>query len=366
MATFSPKLPGYNLTDGDQILDNNGIVWEWNAEKGEWLQKGKIETIPDVNEVSDGLVTPEIKSKIDLLRELIDNGYRFNKFKLRTDVDNPYYYLFHSSDDLIRFIPEGPSRLRIEVDQSRLYQKLLRNVCIGPKGTRGATGNTGRAGIAADDEQFKIPSISGDIVTVNEEVATPITTAISLRFYDSDDQEVADVRVPISPTEPIDIVTVEDISVDETSTTAYYEPSSSEGDGTLKATIRFTGSISDIANWRYKARQVGPTGPAGDDGDSFLEIVNELLPDPNIYCTNAIVSARKSGEANVAYLTKELFENIVVSRLSATAGALPPSNLLEAKFVAAEVTTRSNKYIGVFDMAKRFDPTQSSTTICAP
>jgi len=248
---FKPKLPSLGNKDKDQIVDSAGNIYEFNSEQEEWIYKG---IVPDPDLVGfsvDGLVSPDVFRKLSLIQELIERGFDFSNFKLNSDVSNPYYYLFHSSDDLIRFIPEknvvprkvvvsgsitdlvlsqgittigvsganftsdlsglvlevdfnkyvvlsntsntiklagetslkvGDSfkvvspeliktQLRIEVDRSKLYQKLVRNCCVGPKGKQGLQGDKGTNGIPADNEKFQLPisTTDGAFVWINLE-----------------------------------------------------------------------------------------------------------------------------------------------------------------------------------------------------
>ncbi len=343
-----PKLPSkLYLDDREQVVDTTGNVWEYNSEKNEFLYKGQVTSIPDVTETQDGLVTPDVERTLELIQELVDQGYKFGKFRLKTDTINPYYFYFHSSDDLIKFKPEGQSRLRIEVDEARLYQRLLKQCCVGPKGRTGEQGDPGKNGKAAAKEIFRTPnSVVGGLIEIATTVASPIDTPISLRLFDAAKKQVAEFLVSIANSE-LQFVLDEAIDIEETGLDVSYD----------EATSAFTAKIkvlnADVSKWSYKIRQKGATGEDGEDGNPFLEVINELLPDPSLHSTSAIVSVRKSGQNNVVYLEKAVFERITVSRLSATAGALPPRDILKAKFVAAEVTTRNSKDIGYFDLESR-------------
>lgn len=342
-----PKLPSkLYLEDKERVADKSGNIWEYNSEKNEFLYKGQVTTLPEVGYDVDGLVTPDIYQTLALIQELIDQGVQFGKFKLKTDVENPYFFYFHSSDDLIKFDPEAQDVLRMEVDLARLYQKLLKQCCIGPKGRKGETGDPGKAGRAAANEVFiKVP-FEDDRVIISANVPSPINTPISLRFFDAAKIEVAEFLVDTSTNE-VTFVLSDGISIEESSLDLTYDKTTTR----LTADIRFIGS--DVSGWFYKARQRGADGDSGPDGNPFLEIITDLLPDPTLHSTRAIVSMRKSGTNNICYLEKDVFDRITVSRLSATAGALPPSDLLKSYFVAAEVTTRNSKDIGYCNIANR-------------
>ena len=114
---YKPRLPISGSKDGDQVVTSSGNIFEFNAEKNEWVCIGILPQ-PDVVTVdSDGLVPPDIHRKLVLIQELIDKGFDFSSFKLDTDVANPYFYYLHSSDDLIKFAPEKcpePKEVRLE------------------------------------------------------------------------------------------------------------------------------------------------------------------------------------------------------------------------------------------------------------
>ena len=92
---------------------------------------------------------------LEQLEQLEQQGVDFNKSKIFIGrrPDNPYFYYFHSSDNLIKFAPEytadGIKKLRIEFDRARFIQRLARTPCIGPQGRKGIKGIPGRAGIGA-------------------------------------------------------------------------------------------------------------------------------------------------------------------------------------------------------------------------
>ena len=417
-----PKLPTFGMTDGDQIIDGNGNIYEFNAEQSEWIYRGIIE-IPDVVTLDqDGLVFPAVYRRLILIQELIERGIDFGLFKLDTPGDLPYYYFFYSPDDLIRFYPETGSRLRIELDRHRLYQKLLRTCCAGPKGLKGLKGQTGRDGVAADAEKFRLPySVTSGEFEIDTIVATPIDTQISIRLYRqetdllveyllgigsgsdivsvngsgnvnlTDDQKTAaeltfearglaeegdidaainkleqvvalNVNVSITQTiidsleadgiwpeeeNQLQIIIYDDrIDVDLTGTELNYDRSNER----LWGTLAFTRGASDITEWKFKARQRGPKGRIGTDGDPFLQITKQVLDDPEIQSNEAVTSVRKSDLTNtITYLSRAMPSDNCVGDLAISSSTLPIGDILRAKFVSAKTTTKRCKDIGYFE-----------------
>jgi hypothetical protein len=422
------------MQDGDQIMDSNGNIFEYNAEQDEWVYRGVIECPDFVTLDQDGIINPSIYRKLLLIQELMERGIDFGIFKLDTPGDIPYYYFFYSSDDLIRFYPETGSRLRLELDRNRLYQKLLRSCCAGPKGLAGAQGTAGRAGVPADNEKFKLPlSVTTDTFDFETTVATPIDTAISTRLYRDESellveylldissssdiisvnaaghrvltpeqqeaveleaearglateghideavaklQEIIDMEIegidnariqsiidvlntdgvwPEEDSSPLQIILYDEtIDIDLTGTEINFDLSTNR----LWGTLAFTQGADDVKEWKYKARQRGPKGKTGKDGEPFLEVSDQVLDDPTVRSNSAIVTIRKSDLTNViTFLNGDMPDDICVNNLSISAGALPIGDILEAKFLAAKVTTRRCKDIGSFEYAvPEFDP----------
>ena len=427
---FKPKLPSFGNQDGDQVITSSGLIYEYNDEKREWVNIGVIPTPEVLDPDQDGLVSPELHRKLVLIQELIEQGFDFSKFKLATDVEDPYYYLFHSSDDLIRFFPERTSepkeiiasiivafvknlsdetaeitmavslpiqtdeweglqfetihgnydiisntelmfvvksnninifggdrgkivkpeaiqtRLRVEIDKGRLFQKLIKNCCAGPKGNDGDTGETGSDGEAAVSEVFQFPlGVTGGVFSWEAQVETPIDTPISLRIFkpDDDDTVVIEILHPLDGSNPTVIINDSDLSVEETSFESSYNVTSK----------MFSGSITivgtdDFAGWRFKTRQRGAKGATGDSGKAFVEVIERLLEDPSIRSTQAIISTRKAAASDdIVILQNELFEAVPVSNFAALDGD-SINNILSNQFVAAKFSISDSKDIGFF------------------
>tara|TARA_R100001244_G_scaffold25113_2_gene25441 strand:+ start:94696 stop:97800 length:3105 start_codon:yes stop_codon:yes gene_type:complete len=436
---FKPKLPN-TASDGDQVLDTNGSVYEFNVETKEWIFKGQIPDPDVVTEEADGLVSPSIHSKLLLIQTLIARGIDFSAFKLDSPVENPYYYYFHSSDDLIKFSPEqsvtpkevlaidvisvlapneaagttdivvttggftpgeydglvletsfgrfsiitnkirtititgantnlrvGDSikvvkveerknQLRLEVDRGRLYQKLLRNCCVGPKGIDGNQGAAGAAGTEDSGEVFQLPlSPTSGVFNWEAFVNAPIDTPISLRIFASDsDLVLLEVLYPISDDEDVMIaINDDDISIEQTNVDISYDSTSRIFRGSL---VILEGG-EESASWRYKTRQRGAKGADGQNGLSYLEINTSILDDPSLRGTKALTSIRKSTISDdLIILDNDLFNEVPTSNLGGLDGDTI-RNVEEDFFAAAQVTISDNKSVGYF----KFNPTPCPT-----
>lgn len=348
-----PQLPASGFGDGDRIIDPQGNIWEWDAETDAWIVRGKADLIPDATEGSDGLVTPEVFRKIRLIQDLISQGVPFAPFKLKSRVHNPYFYYFQSSDGLIRFTPEGDGILRMEIDRARLYAMIVSKCCVGPKGKVGEQGIKGLDGRVAPNEVFRLPiSVSEDVFEIDTTaVPAPIDTPISIRVYDADDEEIAEVTVAVDGSS-VAVAVDEGFEIAVTDLEASYEPTSER----LTARIPFSTvpDGQDINRWRYKARQRGRQGSSGEDGKALLEVVDRLVEDNALESPEAIVSLRRAGTTDLRTLASPMHTDICVSSLSAVEGNLTSSNLLSSRLVAAEITTRDCKAIGHFDVKENF------------
>lgn len=424
---FKPRLP-MMARDGDKVITISGNIYEYNAEENQWVCTGIVPDPEIVSSSQDGLVTPDIYRKLSLIQELIERGFDFSAFKLNTDVDNtPYFYYFHSSDDLIKFSHEkvvepkqvlarptvaqvvsngdgtttvlltnsfttdfsgltletnfgnykilssnGNSlileeesvnilggdfvkvvkdetmvaRLRVEVDKGRLYQKLVRNCCVGPKGAKGDKGDKGTDGAAASKEVFQVPSVNGLEFSWDVAVETPIDTSISLRVYRniSSTSIALEILHPLDNSAPTIIINDPSIDIEQSAFESFYEPTSG----------RFSGSFSvltggdDIKSWRFKVRQRGAKGPAGSDGKAFLEIANHLLGDASIRSIDAILSIRKAAASDdIIIFRNSLFDEIPVSNLSATSNG-KVDNIEKDFLVSVAPTIEEAKSIGFY------------------
>ena len=338
-----PRLPK-TAPDGTQVADITGNIFEFNTELKGWNGRGVIRAFEVVNEEQAGLITPDIYNRLKLIQKI--GASAFVKFKLDADEGIPYFYLFSSTDDLVRFyieLQEGNPVIRFEVDRARLLQKLLRTTCIGPRGPKGAVGDTGTPGRPAALEKYYHPVvILPSSLGIDVDVETPIETDISVRLFKEDASAFSvEVMVPLSGSVG-STVKVVDRTVNATGSLTFES-------GRVIGSITVTGDIGDITKWQYKARQIGPKGVDGRDGYNFVEIVTKFFDDPFLKATEAIMSLRKSPiGGGIYFVKKNLFEEVCVGSLRAASGVLPIGSVDSALWVSTAVTTASCKNIGYF------------------
>jgi len=443
---FTKRLPIYNNEDGDQIADAHGNVYEYNAERQEWIFLGQVACPDIVTEQERGLVSPSIQRKLEHLQRLIDEGADFNLFKLFTDVDpNPYYYLFQSADGLIKFQPEviktslvlllqdfvqsfqivsgstiistsrnniapgsmvgatitfitGAERresftiidhnvrqveiagqldladgdifriftpaeqktnLRMEVNRDQLYRRLIGKCCVGPKGDLGEKGNSGRDGLSSPDEVFKTPGLAtDDVLTIDDIVSSPIDTPISLRLFRGD-TILVEFLVALDGSGAETTIFDEEIQIEETGSTIFYDQSNER----LLAEIKFTAGTDDIEDWLYKARQQGPPGEDGKEGNQFFTIGQSTLGDPAIRSASALISLRKSEVDDSIFITAdEMFQTVCATNLVPSSSQFPTGDIQEMSLVSVEISTRDCKDIGTFI----FQPVEEKPLLILP
>lgn len=349
-----PKFPR-NPVDGQIVCDAEGNLWEYRQHKDSWLFLGTLDAPPLVTEDNDGMVPPTIFNRISNLKTLTNNGQSIpEQLKLKPHTD-AYWYLFDSSDRLIKFTPEGPSKLRIEVDRARLFSLFLGRSCRGPKGEKGDKGDKGTDALPGDPEPcFEPTSISEDGLEMkfNLTVPAPISTEISLRLADSP-TATPFVTILIPPEDPGSATIEHDPSVpmDVTRTldSIDYDIQSQALTGSF---FRSAGAWDP--NTCILARQKGPVGDKGDDGPCALVANPCETSDENLRYTKPIISMRRGCNANqILALTANLFEKICVDQLRLDVAApgfdqLAQGSILNGRLMALHKTLEPCKDIAVF------------------
>jgi hypothetical protein len=366
-----PRFPA-NPIDGDRIADISGNIYQYNESQNAWIRLGILQTPPTVTLTNNGLVPPTIYNKIKQIEGLLNQGIQFdrNKIWIGNRTDNPYFYFFNSTDDLIRFKPEklanGQQRLRIELDRGRLLQKLTRVPCIGPRGLQGPTGDAGTDGTPAANEEEQVPeNITADSLEINAKVPTPINEPISLRIY-KEGTQVLEAIIPITEeTNGIEYNNTEEYEADPEKTDLTYD----QADSTVTGTLHLQkGTFTETYNvWKYKIRQRGPRGDAGRDGKSILEIIPIIEPDTLLFTDNIFLSLRKSpSNNNLFYIPAPLPTTLCTNRLKFVASNLPTPLFAEQYIMAVEQTTASCKTIGHYKFKVGDDDSPESTDYEVP
>lgn len=354
--TPPPRLP-LNPHDGDTVCDAFGNIFKFQAVEDAWIFYGTLKTPKTVTENNDGAVPPEIFNRIQYIKSATNNGRDLPKeLKIRPHTDS-YWYLFHSSDKLFRFLPESESVLRIEIDRARLFTYLVKQ---SKRGQKGLLGNKGDKGLPANfnplsllsdlctpeppkDECFKPESVSADgkTITFKLDVEILLDTNISLRLQKDDTSEPSIIiDVPVDGDNSKVTITIVDtaLKLDQNNT---------------KKSIKFDGRvlsgsfILEDGIWSIfciKARQKGPIGDKGDDAPCTLKPKECVIDDDSIKFTDPIISLRRGCNDNqFLSTTSNLFQIICVDKLridvaSPGADQLISGSIISGRLLAAEVT----------------------------
>lgn len=338
-STVASRLPR-RPTVGQIVCDGSGNIWQYDVITNSWVNKGTLDAPPTVTESQDGLVTTDVFDRIDLLKTATNSGNSLPeelKIKPHTDV---YWYLFHSSDKLIKFIPEDQNILRIEVDRGRLYSYIVSSRCRGPKGETGEKGDPGIDGASNGAEtcveQVTI-SDDGNEIVFEASVQTPLTTDISLRLAASPtDDPVIIILVPAIAGAPIIDYVDSSISLNTVATISSIRFDNKTGvlSGSFVSLNGFGGSTCVLA------KQKGPDGVKGDDGSCILKPNECSVSYTDIQFTSPIVAIRKGCNDNqLLTMSANLFSTTCVSKLRFDAASPDYANLFSGGIVNGTTVT---------------------------
>lgn len=334
--------------DGDQAADTSGNVYVYDSNNDTWNKIGVAIEVDEVSDTKNGLVTPAIYEKLLYIKSLKNDGVDLTKTKLfiGDHPDNPYFYFITSTDDLMEFRPEtlvsGKKRLRLELNRGRLFQHLTRTPCIGPIGPRGVKGDAGEDGEEATPEIFRRPiTVQVDHMTISAPVTAPLSEAISIRVFRLDEQ-VLEIAVPLDGSA---LTSSGELKIDTAKTTIKF--SANKVTGTI---FLSSGQFSTEPNtWFYKARQRGPRGERGNDGLSFLELIEEPIDDPLLSVESVIATLRVSQEKNLTYVKQVVKGQVIASSLTLKPNQFPTETDPEKQaFLAVNYSTAPSKEIGFY------------------
>jgi len=311
-----------NPSNGDKVIDQYGVLWLFDANSKSWIDMGFLDIYGNVSREDDGLVYPILFEALEAL-----DPDKFNGLKLADNTGASFYY-FYSSDKTIKLRYEehlGISKLRIEVSQSVLVKKFREFRCQGPGGKQGNQGIQGTSGIPATNElTHKLTFGKDGLVQIENEVATPLNTAVSLRLLRNQFQ-IAEFWVYQDG--EVTMAFADGYSLKDGTTYDIYIY-----DNILYATFELDGDLTGI--WTYKVRQTGPKGHDGDDGNWFVEIDNTEISDDNLVSPSAIFEITKSG-SNVAFNISNI-KNICATGLVPSEFDLLKFHLDSTPFVSAK------------------------------
>lgn len=411
MPTIAQKLPK-NPNDEDEILDNFGNRYQYDAQQDSWIYKGNIIPPPLVTETSDGLVDTATYQRLQNLKTVYQSGsYKFDPLKILPGRDAYWYYL-KSTDKAYKFIPEGDSRLRIEVDRGHLYRVFKRSVCKGPVGLDGLKGNQGAKGPDGLPEPCYAPSVSGSELSFSVYVATPGITNISIRLFGVSLDGVVGIQrvdqfsflsgylrdygslqgkllatkaafnnsalgvrklsVPAlsgvysnSASFSLDTSPSVSIEVDLAGKVVGFVNSSSlvidrdrtidsirydHVSGVLSGSFVLADFASWVGEWCVKVRQRGVSGDQGDSGDCAVSVVDDVIDNTNLLATCPIVNLRLDGRGILFWRCADILSDTVTENvvLRGGASALNSSGSLDSVFAAAQMTVDDAKSVHRF------------------
>lgn len=359
-----PKLPR-NPKDGDQVADNLGNVFQYSSASNCWMRLGILESPPVVTPKNAGIVPPEIYERLKQLEDQVNQGIIFDKTKIYVGdrPDNPYFYYLHSTDDLVKFIPEtlitGENQLRVEFDRGRFIQRLTRVPCIGPRGFPGPKGDPGKDGKPAANEQTHLPkSLTLSSFEVDVKVPTPIDEPISVRIIRGA-TIVLEVLVSVGGTDALEFNNISsEYVIDTEKTNLTYNSENSVVSGTIFLLKGTFAESTDPNFWRYKARQRGPQGDPGKDGTGLLEVVQLIEQDQLLFTDQIFLSLRKSpNSGTLSFMQAALPEQICVNRLKMVTSSLSVPSVLDRYVLAVDQAIKDCKDIAHY----RFQPDDFET-----
>ena len=180
-----------------------------------------------------------------------------------------YYYLLNPRDWTFKFFIEG-NNLRAELDRNYVATLLRNAACscgFGAKGRRGLMGRDGSDGDQGPAEKFWLADIETNDLTFEADVPAPLDTPISIRLIQNN-QEFAEIIYGLDGS----VAITEHDGFENGITSTAIVLDGEKLSGVITATKPWEGS------WYVKARQVGPIGWAGEDGETFIEIAEEASP----------------------------------------------------------------------------------------
>ena len=334
-TSYLPK----TATDGMEVLDAYGSIWRYDSQTNSWIYIGKLGDSPIVSGTKDGLVSPDIFTRISTISAEVQNGLNFDFLKIYPHLAG-YYYLFQSSNHTITFKPESAHSLRIEVSRPRLLSLLSQLKCPGERGLAGVQGDSGVDGIPGAPETKYAATINNSRMLIDVPVDNSLGTPILLRVF-AGNSTTATIIIKIIGSEFE--IQQSQIIIDQALTFFDYSG------GRLNGQI--TSAQWGSATWYYKALQMGRKGPTGGGGYEFLDITSDTINDAVLVSNMAVILLRQGDSiGSIYYLAAALFKTNCVSKLAISHLCSTTTISLTDSYAALQTTTDSCKSITRFSL----------------
>ena len=316
--------------DGQIKIDSNGQYYRYVQSQNAWINLGGVISSGIVAYAHNGLITPQ-------MAELLEDVRADGMAGLKIYGNGSYYFLLNPINGLFSFSVESGS-VRAELDRTKLSYILYNARCPGEKGSAGANGLDGSDGDPGPSEQNVPYKIGDGTLSFEVGILTPLGTPISIRFIKG--------GVILAET----ILYSDGTSKFLPQAGFPYQLQSYEvaqnGDTLLAEFI-----ISEVwsSDWIVRARQTGPPGRDGLDGNAFMEVVELSIDDPMVVSSNAITTLRNRG-SNFYYSTGFDLETLPVAHLRQYGGTRCNAidSTIGSRFAAVEPAVSSSKVIWVW------------------
>ena len=263
-----------NQIDGFVVFDSSGSRYQYVLGMHGWINIGAGISTQIVDYTKSGLITPSMVGMLEDAR-----AGEAGSFKIYQNQD-AYYYLLLPQGRMFKFSSEN-NDVRVELDRSVLTNLLQYAACPGAVGARGLDGDNGEDGAPGPIEKLLRVVVDGATLSFNASVDVVIDTAISIRLLYDRVQKI-EIWYDIGSKQHQIVsnnsgYTLEGVSINY--------------DGTLSVSIRSSDSWG--IGWTAKARQRGPDGRGGIDGNPFI-VVSSIVAE--LTSRGALISLRNVGD----------------------------------------------------------------------
>ena len=278
-----------NPVDGQVITDSSGTMLRYHADINAWISTGAVLNTQLVTIKDAGLVFPELAAQLDKLSNV-------PTFKIFQNPD-AYYYIIIGARGFYNTSVEG-NNVRVELNRGTITRTLFMKACQGERGPKGYDGVAGANGLPGPNEISFAVVVEGAKLSFVAPVAAPLDTQVSIRLY---------VNQSLSLEiwyDPFDQGTNVWELVSNISGIGIMSAEFGYADGDLSVSL--TGDKEWGSGWSAKARQRGPVGWVGVEGESFLEVTESVLY--SITSSQFTMSLRKASDDTLYMATQTLGE----------------------------------------------------------